>query len=36
MQMGSWKGTRIGLFCYNTEKDDGQAQFDFFNYEIEK
>ena len=36
MQMGSWKGTRVGLFCYNTEKDDGQAQFDFFNYEIEK
>ena len=34
MQMGSWKGTRVGLYCYNTEKPSGKAQFDFFQYDI--
>ena len=34
MQMGSWKGTRVGLYCYNTEGKGGQAQFDFFHYDF--
>ena len=36
MQMGAWKGTRVGLFCYNTEGDGGCARFDYFHYTIQK
>lgn len=36
MQMGSWKGTRVGLFCYNTKENSGEAMFDFFRYQIER
>jgi len=32
---GFWKGTRVGLFCYNTHADDGCAVFDDFIYPVE-
>ena len=32
LQMGSWKGTRVGLFCYNVLGDGGEAAFDYFRY----
>jgi beta-xylosidase len=31
MRNGYWKGVRVGLYCYG---DDGQAQFDWFRYEV--
>lgn len=31
---GHWKGTRLGLFSYNTETDGGTAHFRFFKYEF--
>ena len=31
---GFWKGTRVGLFCYNTHEDGGLAIFDDFVYPI--
>lgn len=34
MQMGGWKGTRVGLYCYQVEGKGGQAQFDYFHYQI--
>ena len=36
LQMGSWKGSRVGLFCYTTESDGGEAAFDFFDYDISR
>ena len=36
MQMGAWKGTRVGLFCYNTIGTGGCARFDYFRYAILK
>ena len=36
MQMGEWKGTRVGLFCYNTIGTGGCARFDYFRYAILK
>ena len=33
MHKGNWKGFRIGLYCYG---EGGKAQFDYFNYQIEK
>ena len=33
MHKGNWKGFRIGLYCYG---EGGKAQFDHFNYQIEK
>lgn len=32
---GYWKGTRVGLFCYNNETDEGEARFDDFVYPVE-
>jgi hypothetical protein len=32
---GFWKGTRVGLFCYNTHADGGCAVFDDFVYPVE-
>ena len=34
LRMGSWKGSRVGLFCYNTKGNGGTAQFDYFHYDI--
>ena len=31
MRSGYWKGFRVGLYCYGGQ---GQAQFDFFHYDI--
>ena len=31
---GFWKGTRVGLFCYNTHADGGMALFDDFEYPV--
>jgi len=36
MYSGSWKGERVGLYCYNTKEVAGQAMFDYFRYEIMK
>ena len=36
LQMGSWKGSRVGLYCYNTESDSGEAAFDYFDYDISR
>ena len=36
MQMGSWKGTRVGLYCYNVKENSGKALFDYFRYKIIK
>ncbi len=36
MSTGFWKGTRVGLFCYNTQGQSGAAHFDSFEYEIVK
>lgn len=32
---GFWKGTRIGLFSYNSIRDGGCADFNWFRYEFE-
>ena len=32
MQFGNWKGVRIGLYCYNIEKEAGRISFDDFVY----
>ncbi len=35
LRMGSWKGSRVGLFCYHAgDSDGGKAQFDFFYYNL--
>ncbi len=31
MRSGYWKGIRVGLYCYGRS---GEAQFDYFNYDI--
>jgi len=36
MNSGSWKGERVGLYSYNTKENSGQAQFDYFRYDILK
>ena len=36
LQMGSWKGSRVGLYCYTTEGDGGTAAFDHFDYDIKR
>lgn len=33
MQFGHWKGVRVGLFCYNTQKASGKAAFNWFAYQ---
>ena len=32
MQFGNWKGVRIGLYCYNINKEAGRVSFDDFVY----
>jgi beta-xylosidase len=32
MAFGFWKGARIGLYCYNTERESGMAIFNSFVY----
>ena len=32
MQFGNWKGVRIGLYCYNINKEVGRISFDDFVY----
>jgi len=34
-KFGFWKGTRIGLFSYNTLRDGGTAAFDWFHYDYD-
>ena len=34
IQSGFWKGARIGLFSYNTIKDGGRVDFNWFRYEV--
>jgi len=36
MHWGNWKGARIALFSYNTQKAAGIALFDNFRYEIKR
>ena len=36
MRSANWKGARVGLYCYNTSTEAGQAQFDYFHYRILK
>ena len=38
LRMGSWKGSRVGLYCYSTTdgKTGGSASFDFFHYDIQQ
>ncbi len=33
MSTGYWKGTRLGLYCYNTNADKGACSFDYFKYQ---
>lgn len=32
VRFGFWKGARVGLYCYNTLKDAGEASFLWFTY----
>ena len=34
-RFGYWKGTRVGLFSFNTERDGGVAAFDWFHYDYD-
>ena len=34
LKEGGWKGTRVGLYCYNSLGDSGKASFDWFHYRI--
>ena len=34
-KFGFWKGTRVGLFSYNTLRDNGTAAFDWFHYDYD-
>lgn len=34
LRPGGWKGSRVGLFCYNTTSDTGTARFNWFHYDI--
>ncbi len=37
LRMGYWKGSRVGLYSYNTEAPQGgKVQFDFFHYDIKR
>lgn len=36
LRWGFWKGARIGLFSYNTIKDGGCADFNWFRYKHER
>ena len=36
LQIGNWKGSRVGLYCYDTDDDGGAAAFDYFNYDISR
>ncbi len=32
---GDWKGARVGIFTYNTQQDAGQADFNWFKYDVD-
>jgi beta-xylosidase len=32
VRFGFWKGARVGLYCYHTQKDAGEASFLWFTY----
>lgn len=34
LRMGSWKGSRVGLYCYHTADDGGTAALDYFDYTV--
>lgn len=34
-KFGFWKGTRVGLFSYNTLREGGTAAFDWFHYDYD-
>ena len=34
MVAGNFRGARVGLFSYNTEADEGIADFDYFKYQV--
>jgi beta-xylosidase len=34
-RFGYWKGTRVGLFSFNTERNGGVAAFDWFHYDYD-
>ena len=37
LRMGYWKGSRVGLYSYNTEAPQGgKVQFDLFRYDIKR
>ena len=38
LRMGSWKGSRVGLYCYalGEKATGGKARFDFFHYDIQQ
>lgn len=33
LYFGHWKGSRVGLFSYNTQASGGEASFDWFTYQ---
>ena len=35
LKFGSWKGTRVGLYSYNTVDAAGAADFDYFTYIVD-
>lgn len=32
---GDWKGSRVGIFSYNTQAEAGEADFDYFTYQVD-
>lgn len=34
LRPGGWKGSRVGLYCYNTVNDSGAVGFNWFHYDI--
>ena len=34
LMAGNFRGARVGLFSYNTEADEGIADFDYFHYTV--
>ncbi|MDR1119370.1 MAG: family 43 glycosylhydrolase [Dysgonamonadaceae bacterium] len=35
LQSGDWKGSRVGIFSYNTVADAGEADFNWFHYQYD-
>lgn len=33
---GTYRGDRIGIFCFNNKEEKGEVDIDYFHYRIEK